>query len=114
MLGEECPRSTCYGIPLVRPPKTGQEKDPRKVRSYSVATPKADMCGQNTNTPILHRSALYVLRSTWREVWILWYPSLHRDPGRKRRPHLAHLWWGQMQHSKAKRKRMRIMIPWFV
>jgi uncharacterized Zn finger protein (UPF0148 family) len=30
MLGEECPRSTCYGIPLVRPPKTGQEKDPRK------------------------------------------------------------------------------------
>lgn len=47
MLGEECPRSTCYGIPLVRPPKTGQEKDPRKVRS----TPYAEiMCGWNTNT----------------------------------------------------------------
>lgn len=30
MLGDECPRSTCYGIPLVRPPKTGQGKDPRK------------------------------------------------------------------------------------
>jgi len=30
MLADECPRSTCYGIPLVRPPKTGQEKDPRK------------------------------------------------------------------------------------
>ena len=51
MLGEECPRSSCYGIPLVRPPKTGQENDPRKVRSCSVATPNAEiMCGWNTNT----------------------------------------------------------------
>ena len=31
MLGEECPNETCYGIPLVRPPKSGTEKDPRKV-----------------------------------------------------------------------------------
>jgi len=30
MLADECPRSTCYGIPLVRPPKTGRDKDPRK------------------------------------------------------------------------------------
>lgn len=30
MLADECPRSTCHGIPLVRPPKTGQEKNPRK------------------------------------------------------------------------------------
>ncbi|OJA16999.1 hypothetical protein AZE42_00581 [Rhizopogon vesiculosus] len=30
MLGEECPNIRCYGIPLVRPPKTGEEKDPRK------------------------------------------------------------------------------------
>ena len=43
MLGDECPNSTCYGIPLVRPPKVGQEKDPRKVRSCSVATFKADI-----------------------------------------------------------------------
>jgi hypothetical protein len=61
MLGEECPRSTCYGIPLVRPPKTGQEKDPRKVRSCSVATLKP------TCVLILNRSALYVARSTWRK-----------------------------------------------
>ncbi|CCM05645.1 uncharacterized protein FIBRA_07875 [Fibroporia radiculosa] len=30
MLAEECPNLQCYGIPLVRPPKTGAEKDPRK------------------------------------------------------------------------------------
>jgi len=30
MLADECPNTTCYGIPLVRPPKAGGEKDPRK------------------------------------------------------------------------------------
>ncbi|KAF5321121.1 hypothetical protein D9619_000435 [Psilocybe cf. subviscida] len=30
MLGDECPNDTCYGVPLVRPPKKGGEKDPRK------------------------------------------------------------------------------------
>ncbi|KAI9448336.1 hypothetical protein H4582DRAFT_81028 [Lactarius indigo] len=30
MLADECPGNTCYGIPLVRPPKTGHEKSPRK------------------------------------------------------------------------------------
>ncbi|KZT74449.1 hypothetical protein DAEQUDRAFT_748370 [Daedalea quercina L-15889] len=30
MLADECPNSECYGIPLVRPPKPGGEKDPRK------------------------------------------------------------------------------------
>ncbi|KAG2077506.1 hypothetical protein BDR04DRAFT_1066303 [Suillus decipiens] len=30
MLGEECPNIRCYGIPLVRPPKGGEERDPRK------------------------------------------------------------------------------------
>ncbi len=35
MLADECPNSQCYGIPLVRPPKSGPEKDPRKVRGYS-------------------------------------------------------------------------------
>lgn len=32
MLADECPSPTCYGVPLVRPPKAGSEKDPRKVR----------------------------------------------------------------------------------
>jgi hypothetical protein len=32
MLADECPNSQCYGIPLVRPPKAGGEKDPRKAR----------------------------------------------------------------------------------
>lgn len=30
MLGDECPNTRCYGVPLVRPPKAGGEKDPRK------------------------------------------------------------------------------------
>lgn len=31
MLGDECPNARCYGVPLVRPPKAGGEKDPRKA-----------------------------------------------------------------------------------
>lgn len=31
MLADECPNPECYGIPLVRPPKPGAGKDPRKV-----------------------------------------------------------------------------------
>lgn len=34
MLAEECPNTRCYGVPLVRPPKTGIDKDPRKVCGY--------------------------------------------------------------------------------
>ncbi|KAJ7638736.1 hypothetical protein FB45DRAFT_410623 [Roridomyces roridus] len=30
MLGEICPSDSCFGVPLVRPPKPGGEKDPRK------------------------------------------------------------------------------------
>ncbi|KAH9978085.1 hypothetical protein BGW80DRAFT_1285726 [Lactifluus volemus] len=30
MLADECPGSTCYGIPLVRPPTSGRDKDPKK------------------------------------------------------------------------------------
>ncbi|KAF8591446.1 hypothetical protein K439DRAFT_1326774 [Ramaria rubella] len=30
MLAEECPNESCYGVPLVRPPKPGGGKDPRK------------------------------------------------------------------------------------
>ncbi|EAU84716.2 hypothetical protein CC1G_00235 [Coprinopsis cinerea okayama7 len=31
MLGEECPNSTCYGVPLMRPPNQGEEMSPNKV-----------------------------------------------------------------------------------
>lgn len=31
MLADECPNVECYGVPLVRPPKTVGGKDPRKV-----------------------------------------------------------------------------------
>ncbi|KAL4081803.1 hypothetical protein V8B97DRAFT_105408 [Scleroderma yunnanense] len=30
MLGDECPSARCFGIPLVRPPKTNGDKGPRK------------------------------------------------------------------------------------
>ncbi|KAF9651109.1 hypothetical protein BDM02DRAFT_966319 [Thelephora ganbajun] len=30
MLADECPNTGCYGVPLVRPPKPGGGKDPRK------------------------------------------------------------------------------------
>lgn len=43
MLGEECPNIRCYGIPLVRPPKTGEERDPRKVGKSSLFTLKLFM-----------------------------------------------------------------------
>lgn len=32
MLADECPNMNCYGVPLVRPPKAGGGRDPRKVR----------------------------------------------------------------------------------
>ena len=31
MLADECANPECYGVPLVRPPKPGGGKDPRKV-----------------------------------------------------------------------------------
>lgn len=31
MLADECPSAECYGVPLVRPPKPGGGKDPRKA-----------------------------------------------------------------------------------
>ncbi|KAF8529067.1 hypothetical protein BU17DRAFT_73275 [Hysterangium stoloniferum] len=30
MLAEECPNESCYGVPLVRPPLPGKDKDPKK------------------------------------------------------------------------------------
>ena len=37
MLADECPSVGCYGIPLVRPPKAGGGKDPKKVSTSFVA-----------------------------------------------------------------------------
>jgi hypothetical protein len=31
MLAEECPNVRCFGVPLVRPPKVGGGKDPKKA-----------------------------------------------------------------------------------
>ncbi|KAH7916187.1 hypothetical protein BJ138DRAFT_1140362 [Hygrophoropsis aurantiaca] len=54
MLGEECPNTRCYGVPLVRPPKAGGEKDPRKecVVCRTVYTTESDSQGWQRLTPI--------------------------------------------------------------
>jgi hypothetical protein len=61
MLADECPRSTCYGIPLVRPPKSGRDKDPPKV-----CQSQGDSAGKLTSEPLEcpHRNVLYVALST--------------------------------------------------
>ncbi|KAH9482918.1 hypothetical protein JR316_0005018 [Psilocybe cubensis] len=50
MLGDECPNDTCYGVPLVRPPKSGGEKDPRKecVICGNVYVSGVDWAGTQT------------------------------------------------------------------
>jgi hypothetical protein len=52
MLGEECPNETCYGIPLVRPPKSGIDKDSRKqcVICGNLYTTVTDSTGRETLT----------------------------------------------------------------
>lgn len=34
MLAEECPNDSCYGVPLIRPPKVNGREDPRKVNCH--------------------------------------------------------------------------------
>ena len=34
MLADECPNHECYGIPLVRPPRTGEDKGLRKASAF--------------------------------------------------------------------------------
>lgn len=46
MLADECPRSTCYGIPLVRPPRAGRDREPPKVCSCSVTTKETNLSQQ--------------------------------------------------------------------
>ncbi|KAJ8086519.1 hypothetical protein PM082_005342 [Marasmius tenuissimus] len=50
MLAEECPNDECFGVPLVRPPKPGGEKDPRKecVICGGVYTTERDWAGRET------------------------------------------------------------------
>lgn len=59
MLADECPNPTCYGIPLVRPPKAGGEKDPRKecVVCNSVYVDQTDANGIERLVPLASTSA---------------------------------------------------------
>ncbi|KAF8351535.1 hypothetical protein F5887DRAFT_937999, partial [Amanita rubescens] len=48
MLADECPGPTCYGVPLVRPPKAGGEKVPRK----ECVICEVDSMGRQHLTPL--------------------------------------------------------------
>jgi len=52
MLGDECPNETCYGVPLVRPPKSGIDRDPTKqcVVCGNMYTTVTDSTGRETLT----------------------------------------------------------------
>ncbi|GLB33723.1 putative sjogren's syndrome/scleroderma autoantigen 1 (Autoantigen p27) [Lyophyllum shimeji] len=54
MLGDECPNSRCYGVPLVRPPMAGGQKDPRKecVICETVYVTEADWTGREHLVPM--------------------------------------------------------------
>jgi len=68
MLGDECPNDSCYGVPLVRSPKSNGEKDPRKdcVICGNTYTTEFDWAGRETLVPfnssrqINHPSAVQV------------------------------------------------------
>ncbi|KAJ7068188.1 hypothetical protein C8F01DRAFT_1117230 [Mycena amicta] len=53
MLAEECPAPTCFGVPLVRPPKAGRDKDPRKecVICGTVYLTEVDWAGREILVP---------------------------------------------------------------
>ncbi|KAJ6614327.1 hypothetical protein B0H10DRAFT_2045728 [Mycena sp. CBHHK59/15] len=62
MLADECPNTRCFGVPLVRPPKAGGEKDPRKecVICGTVYVTEVDWAGRERLVPEnsgKHRSA---------------------------------------------------------
>ncbi|TFK55770.1 hypothetical protein OE88DRAFT_1731419 [Heliocybe sulcata] len=54
MLADECPNAGCYGIPLVRPPKLGGGKDPRKecVACGTVYVDEKDASGWDRLVPL--------------------------------------------------------------
>ncbi|KAJ7937131.1 hypothetical protein B0H13DRAFT_199310 [Mycena leptocephala] len=53
MLADECPNARCFGVPLVRPPKAGGEKDPRKecVICKTVYITEVDWAGRERLVP---------------------------------------------------------------
>ncbi|KAH9853806.1 hypothetical protein C2E23DRAFT_867798 [Lenzites betulinus] len=54
MLGDECPNPNCYGIPLVRPPKSQATIDPRKecVICGIVYIDEKDVVGRDRLVPV--------------------------------------------------------------
>ncbi|KAJ7095301.1 hypothetical protein B0H15DRAFT_104476 [Mycena belliarum] len=53
MLADECPNVSCFGVPLVRPPKAGGGKDPRKecVICATVYVTEVDWAGRERLIP---------------------------------------------------------------
>ncbi|KAG9317552.1 hypothetical protein JVU11DRAFT_1758 [Chiua virens] len=68
MLADECPNTRCYGVPLVRPPKTGIDKDPPKecVICGTVYVTE-DSEGWQRLVPISAGSSAPENRQTWEQ-----------------------------------------------
>ncbi|KAJ3922817.1 hypothetical protein F5877DRAFT_74962 [Lentinula edodes] len=74
LLGEECLNEACFGIPLVRPPKSGGEKDPRRecVICGRIYIGEGDLVeaepprppAQNSSPPILPDNAIVPASNT--------------------------------------------------
>ncbi|KAJ3811925.1 hypothetical protein F5876DRAFT_75341 [Lentinula aff. lateritia] len=74
LLGEECLNEACFGIPLVRPPKSGGEKDPRRecVICGRIYIGEGDLIeaepprppAQNSSPPILPDNAIIPASNT--------------------------------------------------
>ncbi|KAJ7283734.1 hypothetical protein C8J57DRAFT_1293412 [Mycena rebaudengoi] len=79
MLADECPNRTCFGVPLVRPPKAGGEKDPRKecVICGTVYTTEVDWAGRERLVPAGGNSTVPITadKGKTRDVEIPNHPS---------------------------------------
>ncbi|KAJ3514071.1 hypothetical protein NLJ89_g2583 [Agrocybe chaxingu] len=60
MLGDECPNNACFGVPLVRPPRSASEKDPRKecVICGTIYTAEVDWAGRERLIPYETKSVV--------------------------------------------------------
>ncbi|KAJ7499001.1 hypothetical protein FB451DRAFT_1015711 [Mycena latifolia] len=80
MLAEECPNVRCFGVPLVRPPKAGGEKDHRKecVICGTVYVTEVDWAGRERLVPEESTKSMGDPKSG----------ALHAEPSSSTTPHV--------------------------
>jgi len=104
MLADECPNETCYGIPLVRPPKYVNDKDPKKecVICGNKYTTAIDSSGRQTLTLFNVQSVPFNLIQSQRRD-SLEQPQAHSEPVNAQRPSMPptnqHLQVNQLTQS---------------